>query len=132
MQFSPPRPPRRTRENIVPMINVVFLLLIFFLMTAQIAPPEPFEITPPGSTSDARAHAPSTLFIAADGTLAFQGARDEAVFAALAGLDPSTPLQIRADATLKASDLARLLPKLAAAGITDLALVTTPGTGGTP
>ncbi len=32
--------PRRASgdENIVPMINVVFLLLIFFLMTAQIAP----------------------------------------------------------------------------------------------
>ncbi|MEM1152412.1 MAG: biopolymer transporter ExbD, partial [Pseudomonadota bacterium] len=29
---------KRRAENYVPMINVVFLLLIFFLMTAQIAP----------------------------------------------------------------------------------------------
>ncbi|MFT7594707.1 MAG: biopolymer transport protein ExbD [Paracoccaceae bacterium] len=132
MQFSAPRPPRRTRENIVPMINVVFLLLIFFLMTAQIAPPDPFDVTPPGSTSDAPSDGPATLYIAADGTLAYQGARGAAVFAALALQDFSDPLQIRADAALKASDLARLLPKLAAAGITDLALVTAPHTGGTP
>lgn len=132
MQFSPPRPARRSRENIVPMINVVFLLLIFFLMTAQITPPEPFDVTPPGSTSETPADGPSILYIAADGTLAFQEARGEAVFAALATLDPSEALQIRADAASKASDLARLLPKLAAAGITDLALVTAPRTGKAP
>lgn len=46
MDFAPPK--RRPRaESIVPMINVVFLLLIFFLMTAQIAPPDPFEVAPP-------------------------------------------------------------------------------------
>ncbi|NHX27772.1 biopolymer transporter ExbD, partial [Escherichia coli] len=46
MQF--PQHPRRDRgENIVPMINVVFLLLIFFLMTAQIGPPAPIDVTPP-------------------------------------------------------------------------------------
>lgn len=38
MQFDLPQ--RRSRpESVVPMINIVFLLLIFFLMTAQIAPP---------------------------------------------------------------------------------------------
>jgi len=132
MQFAPPRPARRARENIVPMINVVFLLLIFFLMTAQITPPEPFDVTPPGSTSDAPADAPATLFVSANGTLAFHEVKGDAVFAALANLDKSDPLQIRADATLKAVDLARLLPKLAAIGITQLALVTEPQTGGAP
>ena len=48
MQFPDP-PRRKPPESIVPMINVVFLLLIFFLMTAQIAPPDPFEINPPDS-----------------------------------------------------------------------------------
>ena len=31
---------RPARESVVPMINVVFLLLIFFLMSAQIAAQE--------------------------------------------------------------------------------------------
>ena len=38
MEFSTPRM-RRAAEPALPMINVVFLLLIFFLMSAQIAAP---------------------------------------------------------------------------------------------
>ena len=50
MRFAPPGArPRRPRESAVPMINIVFLLLIFFLMTATIAPPAPFAVTPPAA-----------------------------------------------------------------------------------
>ena len=126
MLFAPPRPNRSPRENIVPMINVVFLLLIFFLMTAQIAPPEPFEVTPPGSSSEAPADGPATLYIAPDGSLAFLQARGEdAVFAALASAPHDDPLLIRADAGLRADRLAGLLARLAAVGIAQVALVTT-------
>ncbi len=124
MQFSDPRPARAARENIVPMINVVFLLLIFFLMTAQIAPPDPFEVTPPQSRADAPADGQDVLYVAADGALAFASARDDEVFALLADLPAGTALLIRADAAFKASRLAELLPRLAATGITDLAIVT--------
>jgi len=124
MQFSDPRPTRAARENIVPMINVVFLLLIFFLMTAQIAPPEPFKITPPQSRGDVVADRQETLYIDANGTWAFASARGDAVFALLANLPAGTPLLIRADAAFKASQLASLLARLAAIGITDVAIVT--------
>jgi biopolymer transport protein ExbD len=124
MRFAPPRRPRQPRENIVPMINVVFLLLIFFLMTAQIAPPDPFDITPPNSTSPVAAESPDVLYIAADGTLAFGALRDDAVFGALAQRLGTQPLLIRADAALKAGDLARLLPRLASAGVDEVALIT--------
>ncbi|WP_456389054.1 ExbD/TolR family protein [Profundibacter sp.] len=125
MQFSPPRPNSPPRENIVPMINVVFLLLIFFLMTAQIAPPEPFEVTPPRSASETSADGPATLYVGPDGTLGFLEARGEgAVFAALAQMPKGAPLLLRADAGLKANKLAELLARLAAAGISDVALVT--------
>lgn len=122
MDFAPARPARQPRESIVPMINVVFLLLVFFLMTAQIAPPEPFPVTPP----DAADSSPSTasdivLFVAADGTPARDGVVGDA---ALAGLPPGTPLTIRADRALPAPALARLLARLAAQGVTDVALIT--------
>ncbi|MFV0514189.1 MAG: ExbD/TolR family protein [Jhaorihella sp.] len=126
MQFAPPRPRRRPRENIVPMINVVFLLLIFFLMTAQIAPPEPFEIVPPASDSQDPAEGPTVLYVTADGALAFGAARGEDVFAPLARLAPGSELTIRADAQLPARDLVRLVARLAAAGLTDLSLLTEP------
>lgn len=123
MQFAPPRR-RRSTENIVPMINVVFLLLIFFLMSAQIAPPEPFEVTPPASDSGAETQVSSVLYIAADGNRAYGAARGEAVFAALEPLDRSQPLLIRADERLPAREIAKLLPRLSAMGFTQVALAT--------
>ncbi len=129
MRLAPPLlpPPRRRRatENIVPMINVVFLLLIFFLISAQIAPPDPFEVTPPVSASDARAETGAVLLISTEGELALGDARgEEAVLAALAGLDPRQPLAIRADGRAPARILARLLPQLAQAGFARVSLVT--------
>lgn len=123
MQFAPLRR-RQSRENIVPMINVVFLLLIFFLMTARIAPPDPFEITPPDSAGEDTAPAPAVLYVAADGSLAYAAARGEAVFDALAGRERDAALLIRADRRARAQDLARLLARLAGIGVSDVSLVT--------
>ena len=123
MDFGP-IPRRKRGESIVPMINVVFLLLIFFLMTAQITPPEPFPITPPEAEAEPAEAMPDTFYIAADGSFAYETARDRAVFEALRGRAPDAwPLTIRADADLPASVLATLLPELAAIGITDIALI---------
>lgn len=124
MDFATPRR-RRPSEAIVPMINVVFLLLIFFLMSAQITPPAPFDVTLPESASESAARPTDTLYMDAQGLLAFNGARGEAVFDALAALaTPDATLQIRADARLEAQALARLLPELAARGIAEIELLT--------
>ncbi len=39
-------------ENILPLINVVFLLLIFFILSGVVTKPELFEVSPPESISD--------------------------------------------------------------------------------
>ncbi|WP_050930330.1 ExbD/TolR family protein [Aestuariivita boseongensis] len=127
MNFAPTRPARRPAENIVPMINVVFLLLIFFLMTAQITAPLPFDVTPPASDSEALAEGPQALHISADGQLFFDGAEDDAVWPGLAALPPDTPLMIRADAGFSAAELAAILTRLTGLGITRIALVTEGG-----
>ncbi|MGR3462263.1 MAG: ExbD/TolR family protein [Roseovarius sp.] len=124
MQFSPPRR-RRAPEPIVPMINVVFLLLIFFLMSAQIAPPAPFDVTLPESAAGDHTAPADTLYMDAEGRLAFNDARGDAVLDALAArATPDQPLQIRADAGMDARALARLLPQLAARGIAEVEIVT--------
>lgn len=123
MRLDSPRP-ARPRENVVPMINVVFLLLIFFLMTAVIAPPEPFGVALPRAAGGDTPAPGATLFVGPDGALAYGQARGAAVFDALAGHDGV--LEIRADAALPAEELARLLPRLASAGVADIALVTVP------
>ena len=124
MDFSPPRPQRRPAENIVPMINVVFLLLIFFLMSAQITAPLPFDVTPPASGSETRAEGPATLNVSAEGALFFDGASGEAVWVALAAMPDDTPLLLRADQALSAVELTRLLGRLTDLNLRNIALVT--------
>jgi biopolymer transport protein ExbD len=114
---------RRRAESVVPMINVVFLLLVFFLMTAQITAPEPFEVTPPSSAAQNPAQGGETLFVSAQGVLAYGPHRGQAVFAALGSREDPEPLQIRADHRVDGAVLAALLPKLAAAGISDVTLI---------
>nr|WP_275403030.1 biopolymer transporter ExbD [Roseibacterium persicicum] len=105
------------------MINVVFLLLIFFLMTASLTPPPPLDIAPPVAEAPLAEPAPGTLYIAADGTLAYGDQTGDGALAALAGAPPD-PLPVMADAAYPAAELARLLPRLAAAGVEAIRLVT--------
>jgi len=121
MQFLPPRP-RPRREAILPMINVVFLLLIFFLMTARIAPAPPFDLTPPEAGGETTEPALRTLWLGAQGQIVHDGLSGDQALAALAEGDG--PVLIRADAALAAADLARLMRQLAALGVTDLRLAT--------
>ncbi len=126
MDFTPTRSPRHATENIVPMINVVFLLLIFFLMTAQIAPPDPFEITPPETASESDGpDGELVLFLGADGHMGFDTLRgQDALQAALAQAD-GTAVIIRADAGVDAARFAKVLGQLSQAGATDIRLITT-------
>lgn len=119
MDFNDP-PRREQRENIVPMINVVFLLLIFFLMTAQIAPPEPFEVTPPESTEGGATEGTLTLYISATNEIAFEDLRGDE---ALASFAKEPDGLIRVDATLAATDLALILRELGALGVSDIGMI---------
>lgn len=142
MDFSSRKRP--TPDNMLPMINVVFLLLIFFLMVAQLKQPEAFEVMPPISQSAAQDKAESKgdfiLLLSAEGLPGYRDATGEAAFAALdvaradycGNVDCQIVpprLTLRADAGMAASDLAALLPRLASLGFADLQLVTQPGRG---
>jgi len=132
MDFSEP-PRRLPPENMLPMINVVFLLLIFFLMSAQLAPPEPFPVEPPKAEDGAEAEGMLTLYISAEGEIAFRDAigQHESIavlsteYAALCdGGCEDIRVQIRADAGAPAEALAALLPALGAEGFASVQLVT--------
>lgn len=121
MRFA--RPSRRPlAESVVPMINVVFLLLIFFMMSARIAPPPPFDLALPASESDGELTEDMTLYLGPDGAVGFRGQLGAAAWAALSGEKPDQRLVIRADATLPAPELARVLADLAGLGIRDVDL----------
>lgn len=106
-------PPRRPRgESIIPMINVVFLLLIFFLLTAQITQPTPFPLTPPDSASDTPSENRDVLYISATGELVYNEARDDAVWAEISKREALEALEIRADAATPAVKVAQVLKRL--------------------
>lgn len=127
MNFAAPRR-KPARENVVPMINVVFLLLIFFLMSAQIAPPDPVEITPPLAevTETPLPDDAQMAWLDAQGVLYLDGLRDADAIAALAGI--AGPVTLRVDAMLSAGDFAVILRQLGEAGISDVRLVALSGT----
>ena len=58
-------------DRIMPLINIVFLLLIFFLVAGVIKDVEPVDVDPPASVAEAESdEADLTIFIAQNGQLA--------------------------------------------------------------
>ena len=110
-------PKRRRPENIVPMINVAFLLLIFFLMTAVIAPSDPVVIATPDGQGEQGQAADHTILIEADGTLWVDGLKG----VQLTSLS-DRPVLLRADKALPAPDLATVLSQLRRAGVREVVL----------
>lgn len=135
MDFSdPPRKP--AAENLLPMINVVFLLLIFFLISAQLTPPEPFPVTPPEAETEAEAEGDFTLHLDAQGEVGYRdalgqepalaalaAARDEYCAAEDCAAAPPA-LLLRADGAVPATRLAALMPALGQLGFARVDLVT--------
>ncbi|ATX65621.1 ExbD/TolR family protein [Roseinatronobacter bogoriensis] len=127
MNFAPLPPRKPIRESVVPMINVVFLLLIFFLMSAQIAPPDPVTITPPMAqhADQPLAAGERVAWLDAQGVLYAQGVTGAEALSLLSA-DPG-PLILRADAAMPAALFARVLQDLGAAGLEDVTLVAVAG-----
>jgi biopolymer transport protein ExbD len=107
------RPPiRRTGEPTIALINVVFLMLIFFLVAGTIAPPPDAGLRLVSVVELEPAAAPDGLVIRADGTTLHRGApvSPEAVGAA------GGTVRLVPDRELPASDLVRIARALKAAG----------------
>jgi biopolymer transport protein ExbD len=120
---SPPRP----RESTITLINIVFLMLIFFLIAGTVAPPLDPEVSLI-STADADAtEPPDALFATGDGGLR---ARGEPVTAAdfvarMIAADGEAPrIRLAADRDLPAETLIDIIGDLRAAGAGTVAVVT--------
>ena len=122
---------RRSAENVVPLINVVFLLLIFFMLAGSLRPVEPFPVELPEASSgelepgERDTEETSVLFVGADGELALDGRRldEDALVASLASRSGDDSLQLRADARIPAWRFLPLLDRLRDAGVAELELV---------
>ena len=117
-------------ERLIPMINLVFLILTFFLIAGTVRTADPLQIDP-ASARSAGALDPRSpvLYVDAAGSIAFAGERvslDTVVGLIKSALDgdPDATLQIKADRAAKAEIILPLLARLQAAGITSVQLVT--------
>lgn len=128
MQISPTRASRKP-ENTIALINVVFLMLIFFLVAGTLAPTPDRNVDFITLAAKDTAAPPDMLYIRADGTLTWRGnqlplsehvqrwenLQSEATEA--------VPLRIAADRSLPAVDLLDAIDELRKAGVDQLTLI---------
>ena len=122
---------KREDEHILPLINIVFLLLIFFMVAGRLTASDSFRVTPPRSTSRTPGDAQALILsIEQDGQLAINGTAvaHEAVGAAvarrLADDTAAAPVRLEADAAAEAMTVVKVMVALREAGVTDLQLLT--------
>lgn len=133
MQFQ--RDTSRSRNNddgVLPLINVVFLLLIFFMLAGRLAAGDPFIIEPPKSQSEGL-NSPQDLLIlvSADGRFALDGiemSEDAVIDAAARRLQEAESLNLRlkTDGGAPADRVVELMKRLREAGFQSLKLLTVP------
>ncbi|WP_200182177.1 ExbD/TolR family protein [Ectothiorhodospira mobilis] len=139
----PPMPPRRgdDESHLIPLINIVFLLLIFFLLAGAITRPDPFAVKAPVSErNETRAGEARLVLLHRDGRLALDGEPLErqalmthlvrAVEAAGEEGEGIT-LYLRADRRVSSARLLALTRQLQETGVARIFLQTLDG-GGAP
>lgn len=125
-------PRQRSGDWVLQFINIIFLMLLFFMVNGVISTPMPAGLSPPVAVhGDAASPPQDALFIAADGRLSFAGhviTASEAVqlFKPSDGAG-AMPRAIVADRRTSAVTLVNLLTDMADAGIAPPPLYTLKG-----
>lgn len=66
--------PQRHDEMLIPLINIIFLMLIFYMLAGTIVASDKITVQPPVSSSETATETQRiTLLVAADGHLAMEG-----------------------------------------------------------
>lgn len=126
------RRPGLDDDRILPLINIVFLLLIFFMVAGQLSTSDPFQIQPVESVSSGDPTLDGVLVtIGRDGALALNGEiMDEAVLMSRISATEATEVRIKSDQSVQAIRVVGLLNRIKAAGIVEIKLMTVPSRAG--
>ena len=120
------------QETIVSLIDVIFFLLVFFMLVGRMDATAPFELSPPVSTAgESLPKGGTTIAVAEDGALALDGiSMDKA--ALLARIEESLQqdealfVRVNAHGDARLTNLLPLVTALEQAGVRDVVLVVTP------
>ena len=122
---------KRTRTpNLVPLINIVFLLLIFFMLTGTLKRSDIFDISPPESSTGADAEAPElVLLISKSNQIALNNKNIEfsELQKQLLVIVETYPLQevlVKADGKAHSGTLSKIINIIRESGIKRAAIVT--------
>lgn len=126
MQLRRPHgPPRDTEDHILPLINIVFLLLIFFMVAGALTTPHSVRVDPPeanvdGDKPDRRE---TTLYLTAEGGLTL-GEEPVAMDGLAAAVGEREELLLRADGAVEGLRVVEVMRALREAGLERVRLVT--------
>ena len=133
MKLHRPRVRQAQDNSLIPLINVVFLMLAFFMIAGQIAPSDAIRLNPPDSLSPRLQEADAvTLLVTKNQALFLHGrpVREEQLTAEIRRLlAESTEREnlrvlVKADADLPAVELRKILSRLRAGGLLRVSLGT--------
>lgn len=115
----------RKGEPTIALINIVFLMLIFFLIAGAIAPPLSPEVSSVTSKDSPPAAPPEALSVSKDGRFFWRA--EEIQFESWLRSAKTTqdkPLRMMADRDLPAASLLEIVERLKAAGHSQIVLIT--------
>lgn len=116
--------------DIAPLIDIVFLLLVFFMLTSTFLVPEAIELELPESSSATVTEiTPIVIALNASGELALNGksiAHEQLRLAIepLIASNPDVAITLKSDAQTKVQQLLKVMDEIRAAGGSDIALAT--------
>jgi len=125
MRLSRPKETRKS-EGTIALINVVFLMLIFFLIAGTLTPPLDPEVSLAETRLAEGSEPPDALFATASGELRARGraVTIEGFMAALEAAGADGSVKLAADRNLLAVDLIDIVAALKAAGAQGVHIVT--------
>jgi biopolymer transport protein ExbD len=126
--------PKRELVNVTPLIDVVFILLVFFMLAGSIERPPVISVDPPRSQSELSGDVEDVvILVGRDGSVAFQDrvAPDDGALMRTAAVwfaaRPDSSIQLKADANADATRVIEVMELLREAGARYLVLVTVGG-----
>lgn len=120
----------RNREHLGPLVDVVFLLLVFFLLAGHITSPDSLAVKPPESTAEAPVEQGEILILlTADGRVALndeQVERDSLgpLLKPRLAAWPNPTIDLKADASVATGEVIHVMRVLRAAGVQRVRLLT--------
>jgi len=115
--------PRRRPDPTITLINVVFLMLTFFLIAGTVAPPMPGQVQLVRLADVAPIQPPDVIALDAQGRILWQG-DDTSAESFAAHLGPGAVARILPDRDAPAAALVALARDLRAAGAAEVRIVT--------